>query len=520
MKGYNYKCVVSNKGSKRYYKRVGGKNGKWKRVSNAVGMKAEKGKKKYGVERPTQVAAPPQKQTPRKKTIQDLIGGGVFDKNILSQLNPEHTAKLSLTNTEFRGATADSRTNAKQEKLKEMIDKFGGVNEAFLYYVKLQGEEGRYAFDKEINLLLENGADMKYIKDEADKVIIKYGLDYGDLNRPWPTEGGHRVPYSDISPTKRRKMAETALGDQIARAGGGAAGAAAGAAGTELGSVALLLYSGVDVNGTRIYETDYYGVGAREPFLNIIIKKTYLDGRWDRGEKMLNPRNGKEERVWRTPEQDKIAKLLLEYGADPNGGDYYAGVLKTVLPTEIKNYARADAKDVKKKYLDMIKLLLEKGANPDSYGTKYNNHYYPIFTAVSRGLIGITRLLLEYGADPNSTWYGDRDLDTYDNATPLHIASRWGHYKIAQLLLEYGADPTAKNNKGKTPEEVAKKEGKTEIEKLMAKASEDWKTKEKEQKDAEELAQLRQKCAELAKADALRRAEEETRPGDIEAPRQ
>ena len=46
MKGYNYKCVVSNKGSKRYYKSVGGK---WKRVSNAVGMKAEKGKRKYGI---------------------------------------------------------------------------------------------------------------------------------------------------------------------------------------------------------------------------------------------------------------------------------------------------------------------------------------------------------------------------------------------------------------------------------------------------------------------------------------
>ena len=44
MEKYNYKCVVSNKGSKRYYKSVGGK---WKRVSNAVGMKAEKGKRKY-----------------------------------------------------------------------------------------------------------------------------------------------------------------------------------------------------------------------------------------------------------------------------------------------------------------------------------------------------------------------------------------------------------------------------------------------------------------------------------------
>ena len=43
---YNYKCVVSNIGSKRYYKSVGGK---WKRITNVAGMKAEKGRRKYGV---------------------------------------------------------------------------------------------------------------------------------------------------------------------------------------------------------------------------------------------------------------------------------------------------------------------------------------------------------------------------------------------------------------------------------------------------------------------------------------
>ena len=46
MKGYNYKCVVSNTGTKRYYKSV---NGKWKHISNKLGLKAEKGKKKYGM---------------------------------------------------------------------------------------------------------------------------------------------------------------------------------------------------------------------------------------------------------------------------------------------------------------------------------------------------------------------------------------------------------------------------------------------------------------------------------------
>ena len=43
MKQYSYKCVVTKNGSKMYYKKV---NKKWQRISNKVGMKAEKGKEK------------------------------------------------------------------------------------------------------------------------------------------------------------------------------------------------------------------------------------------------------------------------------------------------------------------------------------------------------------------------------------------------------------------------------------------------------------------------------------------
>ena len=44
-----YKCIVS-KNEKRYYKSVGGK---WKRISNKMGEKMEKNKKKYRVEEKT-----------------------------------------------------------------------------------------------------------------------------------------------------------------------------------------------------------------------------------------------------------------------------------------------------------------------------------------------------------------------------------------------------------------------------------------------------------------------------------
>ena len=44
MKQFNYKCIVSKNGNKTYYKQV---NKKWKKISNKIGQKAEKGKKKY-----------------------------------------------------------------------------------------------------------------------------------------------------------------------------------------------------------------------------------------------------------------------------------------------------------------------------------------------------------------------------------------------------------------------------------------------------------------------------------------
>mgnify|MGYP006214322347 CR=1 FL=1 len=48
MRQFNYKCLISN-GSKRYYKKVGGK---WKRINNKLGEKVEKGKKTYKANTP------------------------------------------------------------------------------------------------------------------------------------------------------------------------------------------------------------------------------------------------------------------------------------------------------------------------------------------------------------------------------------------------------------------------------------------------------------------------------------
>jgi len=44
MRQFNYKCTITKNGTKTYYKRV---NKKWKKISNSIGEKAEKGKTKY-----------------------------------------------------------------------------------------------------------------------------------------------------------------------------------------------------------------------------------------------------------------------------------------------------------------------------------------------------------------------------------------------------------------------------------------------------------------------------------------
>jgi ankyrin repeat protein len=65
------------------------------------------------------------------------------------------------------------------------------------------------------------------------------------------------------------------------------------------------------------------------------------------------------------------------------------------------------------------------------------------------------RLLLEYGADPNTQdEYGD---------TPLHKAASEGRVEVVELLLVYGADPTVKDEDGRTPLDLARVKGRREV---------------------------------------------------------
>ena len=96
---YNYKCVVAKNGTKMYYKKT---NNKWKRISNKLGMKAEKGKRKYhsDIERvKLDIAA---------SFIMTLTGYDVGMKKITDYLNDKLKKNIQIekrieNNAEYRG---------------------------------------------------------------------------------------------------------------------------------------------------------------------------------------------------------------------------------------------------------------------------------------------------------------------------------------------------------------------------------------------------------------------------------
>lgn len=112
---------------------------------------------------------------------------------------------------------------------------------------------------------------------------------------------------------------------------------------------------------------------------------------------------------------EKLVEALLRQGAEPN-------------PINLS----------KTQNLGMIKLYLQYGANIDEVSQ------YELGRAITNNRIDILKLLLENGADPDShvRWAVVEFL--------LHLAATEHNFEAVKLLLEYGANPNIRNSKGKT----------------------------------------------------------------------
>lgn len=83
---------------------------------------------------------------------------------------------------------------------------------------------------------------------------------------------------------------------------------------------------------------------------------------------------------------------------------------------------------------DILRLLLNKGLDPnskDEWGCSF------LVTAARKGLLDIVKVLLQRGANPDA-W------DTCDGLTALMWSIEGDHTQIAQMLIETGANPSIK----------------------------------------------------------------------------
>jgi len=92
---------------------------------------------------------------------------------------------------------------------------------------------------------------------------------------------------------------------------------------------------------------------------------------------------------------------------------------------------------------EAVRLLLERGADPNALSAGEIANVPPLGTAAFAGSTALARLLLDSGADPNVRGEG--------GFTALHSAAQNGDEDLAGLLLERGADPGLAAADGRRP---------------------------------------------------------------------
>ena len=125
----------------------------------------------------------------------------------------------------------------------------------------------------------------------------------------------------------------------------------------------------------------------------------------------------------------KVLRALLEGGADPNKPDS-----KGILPL---------LHCVSKKSMKLVQLFIEFGADVNSYGKtgaapEDNNHPFakfqttPLLEAVKTNQLDVCKLLLANGADPD-------EMSLTSRNSPLRLAVIKGSIALVKLLVRHGA---------------------------------------------------------------------------------
>jgi uncharacterized protein len=108
------------------------------------------------------------------------------------------------------------------------------------------------------------------------------------------------------------------------------------------------------------------------------------------------------------------------------------------------------------KHADAVRLLLDRGADPNQQSRHAQIVVRPIHSAAADGgSTEIARLLLDAGADVNARQPG--------GFTPLHAAVQGRNVELVDLLLEHGGDPAARLDDGRTAADLARDAGHRDV---------------------------------------------------------
>jgi ankyrin repeat protein len=141
-------------------------------------------------------------------------------------------------------------------------------------------------------------------------------------------------------------------------------------------------------------------------------------------------------------EHATVLKLLLDRGANPDCGYTIDRSGSEVYGGWVWHIGTPLCRAAERENEALVKLLLDRGANPDCwytvgsykdepYGDRVPNDRTPLSRAAERGNEALVKLLLDHGATP--------DFKVHDGQRALSLAVEMGHLGITRLLIAHGA---------------------------------------------------------------------------------
>ncbi|CAB1318604.1 unnamed protein product, partial [Coregonus sp. 'balchen'] len=157
-----------------------------------------------------------------------------------------------------------------------------------------------------------------------------------------------------------------------------------------------------------------------------------------------------------------IRSVTDALGAQSNSRSYHLATPLTIAaregqrPTPASRGQGRNNQMTKYGKVDVVELLLERGANPNAAG---KNGLTPLHVAVHHNNLDVVKLLVSKGGNAHST--------AWNGYTPLHIAAKQNQVEVAGCLLQYGAYANAESLQGVTPLHLASQEGQPDMVALL-----------------------------------------------------